>query len=174
MSQNLRMILAAAVLWAAFGAASPAQAAPNASATAGPAALSTEEFGLIRAVNVMRKARGLPMLTLRQDLSQAARAYAKRMADKDFFSHVAPEGDGPTDRADAVGYDWMRLGETLAAGYRTPADAVRSWRDSPGHAKIIFDPKHRHIGVGFWRRRSSDAKRPRLERYWVLLAGDTR
>ncbi len=174
MSLNLRLFLVAAVLWAGFGATTPAESAPATPAAVGPPALTTEEFSLIREINVMRKARGLPMLTLRRDLSNAARAYAKRMADKDFFSHVAPEGDGPTDRADAVGYDWIRLGETLAAGYRTPADTAQSWRDSPGHAKIIFDPKHRHVGVGFWRRRSADAKRPRLERYWVLLAGDTR
>lgn len=173
MSLNLRIPLAAAVLWAALGAA-PATPATPAKAEVGPPVLTAEEFALIREVNVMRKQRGLEMLTLRRDLSNAARAYAKRMADKEFFSHVAPEGDGPTDRADAVGYNWIRLGETLAAGYQTPADAAKSWRDSPGHAKIIFDPKHRHIGVGFWRRPSKDAKRPRLERYWVLLAGDTR
>ena len=136
--------------------------------------MTEEEFDLLRQVNLMRRARGLKLLTLRRDLCGAARAYARRMATEKFFSHVAPGGDGPTDRADAAGYDWRRLGETLAAGYATPAAAARSWRESAGHAKIIFDPNHRHAGVGYWRQPSRDPNAPELERYWVLLAGDTR
>jgi len=136
--------------------------------------LTDEEFGLLRRVNEMRRARGLKTLRLRLDLSQAARDYARLMAEKRFFSHTSPEGDGPTDRADAVGYDWRRLGETLAAGQATPEETAAAWRDSPGHADIIFDPGHRHVGVGYWRRPSADPLKPALERYWVLLAGDTR
>ena len=101
-------------------------AAAPARADIGPPDLTEEELGLIRAVNVMRKARGLDLLVLRRDLSQAARAYAKRMADEDFFSHVAPDGNGRIDRAEAAGYDWRRLGEMLAAGYRTPEATARS------------------------------------------------
>lgn len=135
--------------------------------------LSEREFNLLRHVNILRKERQLEPLTLRDDLSRAARAFAKRMATEDFFAHIAPDGEGPTDRADRVGYNWRRLGETLAAGQRTAAAAAESWRDSPGHAKIIFDPEHRHVGVGFWRRRNADPTKPKLERYWTLLAGDT-
>ena len=139
--------------------------------------LSEREFNLLRRINEMRKERGLDPFELRLNLSRAARGYARHMAKKDFFSHVAPNGDGPTARAEAVGYDWRRLGETLAAGQRTAAGAAESWRDSPGHAKIIFDPENRHVGVGFWREAANgvvvDGKR-RLERFWVLLAGDER
>lgn len=139
--------------------------------------LTEREFNLLRRINEMRKERNLDPLELRLNLSQAARAYARRMATEDFFSHIAPDGDGPTARAEAVGYDWRKLGETLAAGQRTAAGAAESWRDSPGHAKIIFDPENRHVGVGFWRETANgaviDGKR-RLERYWVLLAGDER
>jgi len=135
--------------------------------------LNEREFNLLRHVNLMRKARGLEPLALRDDLSRAARIFARRLADEAFFDHTAPDGEGPTDRADRVGYNWRRLGETLAAGQRTAAEAAESWRDSPGHAKIIFDPAHRHVGVGFWRRRNADPTQPRLERFWVLLAGDT-
>lgn len=165
MRLNRRHILAAC-LAVAVGV-SPAMASDAGS-------LSEREFNLLRHVNILRAERGLEPLALRADLSQAARAFAKRLASESFFDHVAPDGEGPTDRADRVGYDWRRLGETLAAGQRTAAAAAESWRDSPGHAKIIFDPEHRHVGVGFWRLPSKDPKSPRLERFWVLLAGDTR
>jgi len=169
MKPDRRSFLAAIAAFAAHAAA--ARPVP---ATAAGQDLTTEEFDLIRSVNTMRRDRGLQPLTLRRDLSRAARAYARRMAEEGFFSHHAPDGAGPTDRADAEGYDWRRLGEALAAGQPTADETAKSWRDSPGHAKIIFDPDSRHIGVGFWRRRNLNPKRPTLERYWVLLAGDTR
>jgi uncharacterized protein YkwD len=134
--------------------------------------LSDIELALVREVNVMRKARGLKLLALQAQLNQAARAYAERLAARTFFDHVSPDGDGPTDRAEAAGYDWRRLGETLAAGQTSAKEAAISWRDSPGHAKIIFDPKHKHVGVGFVLRKSKDPKKPELEHFWVLLAGD--
>lgn len=148
-------------------------AAPS---VAGAHDLTEREFNLLRRINEMRQERGLQPLELRADLSRAARAYARKMAEKDFFGHVDPNGDGPTARVEAVGYDWRRIGETLAAGQRTAAAAAESWRDSPGHAKIIFDPANRHVGVGYWRRRvaTGSGSKPALERFWTLLAGDVR
>ena len=137
-------------------------------------ALNRTEFALIREVNTLRKARGLAPLTVRFDLSKASRAFAKRLSSRKFFDHVSPDGDRATDRADAVGYDWQRLGETLAAGQTTARSAAQSWRDSPGHAKIIFDPEHIHVGVGYIRRKSKDKLNPELEHFWVLMAGATR
>ncbi len=139
-----------------------------------PHTLNGTEFALVRAVNTMRKEHGLKPLSLRLDLSKASRAFAKQLSSRKFFDHKSPDGDGPTDRADAVGYDWRRLGETLAAGQKTAKEAAESWRDSPGHAKIIFDPEHRHIGVGYVRRKSRDKLKPELEHFWVLMAGATR
>ena len=137
-------------------------------------ALNRTEFALIREVNTLRKARGLAPLTVRFDLSKASRAFAKRLSSRKFFDHVSPDGDRATDRADAVGYDWQRLGETLAAGQTTARSAAQSWHDSPGHAKIIFDPEHIHVGVGYIRRKSKDKLNPELEHFWVLMAGATR
>lgn len=136
--------------------------------------LTQTEYALIREVNTLRKAKDLAPLTVRLDLSKASRDFAERLSDRTFFDHVSPDGDTPADRADKVDYDWRRLGETLAAGQTTARAAAASWRDSPGHAKIIFDPEHVHIGVGFVRRRSEDMMKPELEHFWVLMAGAPR
>lgn len=134
--------------------------------------LTRREFLLLEMVNRMRRDRGLKSLALSADLSRAARAFAERMAREGFFAHEAPAGDGPTERADEVGYDWSRLGETLAAGQKTAAGAAFSWRDSPGHAAIIFDPENVHAGVGHWRRGDDD--KAEHSDYWVLMAGAPR
>lgn len=136
--------------------------------------LNQTEFALVRTVNTLRKERGLNPLTVRLDLSQASRDFAQRLSTREFFDHVSPDGDTSTDRADKVNYDWRRLGETLAAGQTSARAAAESWRDSPGHAAIIFDPEHVHVGVGFVRRKSKDKMKPELEHFWVLMAGATR
>ena len=139
-----------------------------------PHNLNKAEYALVRQVNTLRKARGLVPLTVRLNLSKASRAFAKRLSYRKFFDHVSPDGDSSTDRAEAVSYDWLRLGETLAAGQPSARAAAGSWRDSPGHAKIIFDPDHIHVGVGYVRRKSRDKLIPQLEHFWVLMAGATR
>ena len=136
--------------------------------------LNQTEYVLVHEVNILRKARGLVPLTVRIDLSKASRTFAKRLSSRTFFGHVSPDGDNSTDRADAVSYNWQRLGETLAAGQPTARAAAQSWRDSPGHAKIIFDKDHVHVGVGYVRRQSKDKLNPQLEHFWVLMAGSTR
>ncbi len=154
--------------------ARPTESTSTAKPIEAPHVLNRTEFALVREVNTLRKARGLAPLTVRLDLSKASRAFAKRLTSRKFFDHVSPDGDRSTDRADVVGYDWQRLGETLAAGQTTARSAAQSWRDSPGHAKIIFDPEHIHVGVGYVRRKSKDKLNPELEHFWVLMAGATR
>ena len=126
----------------------PALVAMPACAASSRSDLSKIELALVREINLMRRARGLKLLALRPELSLASRRYAERLLEYGFFAHVSPDGDGPTDRADAVGYDWRRLGETLAAGQSFAKEAAASWRDSRGDADIIFDPEHKHVGVG--------------------------
>jgi len=152
----------------------PSETASTKKPTEVPHSLNQTEYALVREVNTLRKARGLAPLTVRLDLSRASRAFAKRLSSRTFFGHVSPDGDNSTDRADAVSYDWRRLGETLGAGQPTARAAAQSWRDSPGHAKIIFDPDHVHVGVGYVRRKSKDKLDPQLEHFWVLMAGATR
>jgi uncharacterized protein YkwD len=58
----------------------------------------------------------------------AARLHSQDMNDYSFFDHInlaGPRvGQGPGERLDAAGVPWTSWGESIAAGYATPADAL--------------------------------------------------
>lgn len=106
-----------------------------------------------------------PALAVDDRLALAARAYAQRMGTEGFFAHVSPDGDSPSDRAAAAGYDGP-VGENIAAGQATPAEVVRGWLGSPGHCANIMDPDYTVIGVGFAQVPDSDYRT-----YWTQMFG---
>ncbi|MCC6319973.1 MAG: hypothetical protein IT438_00875 [Phycisphaerales bacterium] len=76
-------------------------------------------------------------LALNEFLTMAARAHSQDMADRNFFDHVNPSGQSPTDRAQAAGYGGT-AGENIAAGYSTIDDVHRAWMESLGHRKNVL------------------------------------
>jgi uncharacterized protein YkwD len=80
-------------------------------------------------------------LALNEALTRAARLHSQDMADRDFFDHVNPDGDDPTDRANAQGYIFS-AGENIAKW--TPGDLGKldeiheGWMESVGHRKNVL------------------------------------
>ena len=58
------------------------------------------------------------------------------------------DGKGPGERLQAVGYVGGAWGENIAAGQRTPAEALTSWMGSEGHRANILMPNYTEIGLG--------------------------
>lgn len=80
-------------------------------------------------------------------LAQAAAGHAQDMARLNFFSHTSPEGGTLTDRVNASGYAWQRLGENLAAGHTSVAAVVDAWLASPDHCANMMNPLFTEMGV---------------------------
>jgi uncharacterized protein YkwD len=89
-------------------------------------------------------------LTMDPNLQCAARVHSKDMADRDFFDHDNPDGDGPPDRMDAAGYDGRNWGENIAAGRDTAEETMDQWMNSPGHCSNIMAEDFDVIGVGYY------------------------
>jgi uncharacterized protein YkwD len=83
-------------------------------------------------------------------LAEAADEHSTDMSDRDYFSHTSPDGRSPFDRIRAAGYSYRAAGENIAAGVAlSDAEAVvQAWLDSPGHCKVLMNPKYRDLGVG--------------------------
>ena len=104
-------------------------------------------------LNRERTSRGLGALRGNRALRGVATRYAKQMAAKDFFAHVAPNGSTFVDRirrssylSGANGYD---VGENLAwSADPTPAQIVSNWMLSPAHRDNILKAAFRDIGIG--------------------------
>lgn len=104
---------------------------------------------ILRLVNVERAREGLDPVVYNQTLENQATEYACEMIVYDFFDHVNPEtGTHLADRADEFGYDFRMIGENLAAGQATPAQAMWDWMNSEGHRANIMNPDFTELGVG--------------------------
>jgi uncharacterized protein YkwD len=109
----------------------------------------------------------LPALRPNARLAAEANAYAKLMADKNWFGHTGPDGSTPASRCAASGYSGQFRGEVLAAGQSSAQDAVNAWIASPGHLPILIDTLASDVGVGFFLMESDGFARP----YWVMVTG---
>ncbi|MFJ9848505.1 CAP domain-containing protein [Streptomyces sp. NPDC101150] len=126
-------------------APSPA-ASPAASKTAAPA--STFATRILELVNSERSKAGCSPLTLNAELTKAAQAHSKDMADHSNMSHTGSDGSDPGERITRAGYSWSSYGENVAYGYSTPESVMKGWMESPGHKRNILDCSFKEIGVG--------------------------
>lgn len=107
-----------------------------------------------------------------KDLAIIAREHSEDMANRNFFSHDNPDGDGPTERAQKHGINiktpqgggvfqigiaenisQVPTGNVIGCGYVYSAEevaecAVSGWIISPGHYANMVDSSYSEIGVG--------------------------
>ncbi len=123
---------------------------------------------ILRLVNLERARAGLPLLTHNQTLEDQAAQYACELIFYDFFAHRNPDtGTELPDRAAEFGYDYAAIGENLAAGQSTPAEAMAGWMGSPGHRDNILSPNFMELGV-------SVRTGGEFRTYWVQEFGQPR
>lgn len=67
--------------------------------------LAAMKTALHHAINAVRREHKLPLLEEDAELDKVAMGHSRDMAAQDFFSHVNPEGEHPSDRARKIGYD---------------------------------------------------------------------
>ena len=81
-------------------------------------------------------------------LSEAARAKAQDMFNKQYFEHISPSGVTPGDLVESFGYQYIVTGENLIMGnFSDEKELVQHWMDSPGHRENILNEKYKEIGV---------------------------
>ena len=127
--------------------------APHAEAGSGlPASAYADE--VVRLINLERRKVGLAPYKVNPVLTAIAEAHSALMRDQGCFAHQCPGEASPADRACAAGYTpycWGAcfIGETIGAGFGTPASLVAAWMASPGHHDILLNGELREIGVGY-------------------------
>jgi len=107
-------------------------------------ALADEVF---RLTNIERVNAGVPELARYSPLDQVAILRARETIIS--FLHTRPDGREFYTAFTDTGVEYRVAGENLAAGQRTPAEAVRSWMDSTtGHRENMLAVEFGRIGVG--------------------------
>lgn len=105
--------------------------------------------GVFAWTNVQRVLSGnLPLLLPNSLLEQVAALKVQDMFEKQYFEHVSPTGEGASEVAKKVGYEFIAIGENLALGnFETDQKLVEAWMNSPGHRANILNLKYQEIGV---------------------------
>lgn len=113
-----------------------------------------------------RRYEAAPPLRWNDRLGNTALAHSRDMANEDFFSHQGSDGSQVGQRARRQGYDWLGVGENLAAGQGNPAQAISGWLASPGHCANLMDPRYTELGAAY-------ATNPQSEAviYWTQVFG---
>lgn len=109
-----------------------------------------------------------PPLRWNAALTQAALAHSSDMAAHRYFSHQQRNGSVVDDRATRAGYAWSRIGENIAAGQKSVAEAVAGWLDSPGHCANIMNAGFDEMGLAY----AVNPERGRV--YWTQVLGRRR
>ncbi len=135
-----------------------ASAAACANANLTPSSSNVEQVraAVVCLINQERERHGERTLQANVKLARAAQGHSRDMADEDYFSHIAPNGETPLDRMRASGYipnqqSGYVVGENIAWGtmwLATPQSIVKAWMESPGHRANILDGAFRETGVG--------------------------
>lgn len=106
-------------------------------------------------VNEVRKLYGLEQLSWSSKIAEIAKKHSKDMSERNYLSHISPEGEDVADRYEKGNFvcareldngDILKGGENLAeVSFPESLDGigmriVQSWMDSPSHRKnILFD-----------------------------------
>jgi len=119
-------------------------------------------------VNERRTARGLDPVEWDSTVASVSRAHSKDMADREYFSHTTPEGDGPHDRYREVGSGCYAYGENIAMSWAAQpvevdgetvtyttneelaAGLVTQWMESPSHRENMLHDRWESGGVGVY------------------------
>lgn len=133
--------------------------------------LSSEEIQelerlVFEKTNQERTKRGREKLVWDKKLARVSNYHAWNMAEKDFESHIEPDGDSAIDRLKQFGYtcETDDLGEVISIGYhwsdstlsKISDKAMISWMESEGHRGAILSEGGRLAGVGAYNHASGE------------------
>jgi uncharacterized protein YkwD len=82
-------------------------------------------------------------------LRRAAEAHAQDMISHDYFAHSGYDGSTPAQRVTATGYRYQIVGENIASGPDSAAEAADGWLASPAHCENIMDPRFSDSGIAY-------------------------
>jgi uncharacterized protein YkwD len=139
----------------------PERPAPSPGPAPAPS-LNSYEAALIDAANSARNRAGCPDLQVDSRLTDAARRHSVDMRERHFFSHVNPDGQSPSDRAEDAGYRGS-VSESLSYGLRSASLVIATWSLSPSDRSTLLDCDYTDAGVG--------VELGRLGAWWTLNVG---
>jgi uncharacterized protein YkwD len=139
-------LVAVLAMIAAFACERPAAPEPGVG-TSG--ALSGPGARVVELVNAQRTRVGVSSLRANVRLTRAAQIHADQIAAAGRLEHRLARARYPRleDRLAAAGYRWRAIGENLASGQPTAAQAVAGWLSSSAHRANMLNTTFTETGA---------------------------
>jgi uncharacterized protein YkwD len=117
-------------------------------------------------INQYRRDKGLKPLQLNAQLTDAAKAHSRDLAQWDRISHYGSDGSNPWDRVKRTGFKARLAAENVGTGQIDFNEVMRGWKESPGHNKNLLLSDATHMGIAL-------VQDPRTEfkSFWTLVIG---
>lgn len=117
-----------------------------------PVQMTKQELDVLTATNRYRKSQGLQPLEPDARLTAIARLRSQDMANRNYFSHITPEGSDVFGIMRSRQVRFWAAGENLARNNysiaQAPDVAMQGWIKSAGHRANLLHPSFGHLGVG--------------------------
>lgn len=110
--------------------------------------LRAEEREMFDCCNSARVRHKLPPLVWSPLARQSSVAHCKDMIKKDYYSHISPNGQYPSDRMKKVGIHALVWGENLSADYIDGVTSHIFLYNSEMHRMNMLNPNFSHLGIG--------------------------
>jgi uncharacterized protein YkwD len=117
-------------------------------------------------INQYRRDKGLKPLQLNAELTAAAKAHSRDLAQWDRISHYGSDGSNPWDRVKRTGYHARLAAENVGTGQVDFQEVLRGWKESPGHNKNLLLPDATHMGIALVQDPKTEFKS-----FWTLVIG---
>jgi len=114
-----------------------------------PYSTEMSQENLLLETNRRRDISKIDDLKINKKLSEAAQDKAEDMVEKDYWSHLTPDGDSPWTFVDEAGYEYSRAGENLAYGFSNSEQVIAGWMNSQSHKENMLDDGFSEVGFGF-------------------------
>lgn len=98
-------------------------------------------------INASRAEAGRSPLRVNRQLTQAAAAHARDLADTGTFSHTGSNGSSVGDRVRGQGYGFCFVAENIAKGQGTLEQVLTGWMASEGHRRNMLASQAREFGL---------------------------
>jgi len=127
--------------------------------------LARAEEHIFKLVNEQRSRHGLRPLIISSELAIVAREHSSDMGERNYYSHVDPDGVTPNERVTAaLGGTYYLAGTSENIAYTESSrgftdqeltaiaeQLMNGWMNSPGHRANILRNSSTHVGVGLHR-----------------------
>ena len=128
-------------------------------------------LSVLNEVNKLRQDRGLNTLHLNEKLCASSFAHSKDMNERQYFSHVSPDGNAVDVRVVQAGYAYDTTAENIAVGVLSAKQVVEEWMNSPGHRKNILAADYEEIGIGYTDGQYKEKYQDAQVTFWVQNFG---